>query len=178
MVFSNVPSQVFQGNGVQPGRNVKSVQMRQPDSFFQPVPRNQTLILGTSGVRSSKVNFVQPQPEMMQGIIRSEQFIQSQVQTVRPAQAVYFKQKQDPQTLIQQIVPTPQGPMQIIPQLQGSQIPQQANKVLAFRSPVQQTIFYQGETQFVNLPRNQDQNSSQKQNGINLIPQTSENDQH
>jgi len=55
----------------------------------QPILVNQPVALGVSGVRSSKINFNPPTQIAQSSAPIEQNFIQSQVQTVRP---LFFKQ--------------------------------------------------------------------------------------
>lgn len=88
---------------IQPLRNInipQPIQVTQPPvqnqnvqsnltQVTQPIQVSQPVALGISGVRSSKVNFNPPTQIVQSSAPIEQNFIQSQVQTVRP---LFFKQ--------------------------------------------------------------------------------------
>jgi hypothetical protein len=91
----------------------------------QPVQVVQNSTLGASGIRGSRVNFV-PQVQIGQPVVQGSQVQIGQsvvqgghFQTVRPS--TLFVKQPEAQRVIQQVVRTPEGQVQVFPQNQTSQ---------------------------------------------------------
>lgn len=124
--FGQPFSQINVGQSL--GQPVTQIPFNQPISQIpvsQPVQVVQNSTLGASGIRGSRVNFV-PQVQIGQPVVQGSHVQIGQpvvqgghFQTVRPS--TLFVKQPEAQRVIQQVVRTPEGQVQVFPQNQASQ---------------------------------------------------------